>query len=96
METNNKVESEATLLLLRVAVSTGATNVHVYSLPDTEREAKEAIHSIIEPIATALDGKAGFIHLPNPSTVYNPKHIVYIEAVFKGPGEWEDPVRTST
>jgi hypothetical protein len=89
VETNNQTKIEASFLLLRVAVSTGATNVHVYSLPNTQKEASKVIKSIIEPAASALEGKTGFLLLANPSITYNAKHIVYIEAIFEGRKELE-------
>ena len=96
VKTNDKTKIDDISLLLHVAVSTGVTNVHIYPLPNTLIEAKKTMDSLIDSIATALVGKIGFLHLENPNITYNSKHIVYIEAIFRGPKEWEEIMRKST
>jgi hypothetical protein len=96
MKTNDKTKSEAVSLSLRVAVSTGVTNEHIYSLPEKRKEAFKIIDSLVDSITDVLGAKTGFLHLENPSITYNPKHIVYIKEVFRGPAEWEELMRRST
>ena len=96
VKTNDKTKIEDISLLLNVAVSTGVTKVHIYSLPNTLKEAKKTMDFLINYIAAALKGKIGFLYLENPRITYNPKHIVYIESIFRGPEEWEEIMRKST
>ena len=96
METNDKTKSEAVSLLLRIVVSIGVTNEHIYSLPNTSEEAKKTMDFLINFISSALAGKIGYLYLEHPRIVYNPEHIVYIEAIFRGPSEWEELMRKST
>lgn len=96
MKTNDKTTNVAISLLLRVELSTGKVKEHIYLLPEKQNEALKKMDPIIESIGTALFEGKGFIHLENPSITYNAEHVVYIEAIFRGPAEWQEVIKKST
>lgn len=95
MKKNDKDTSEAISLLLRVTVSTGEKKEHIYLLPEKQSEAAKTTTALAKNTATQLVKGMGILHLMNPSITYNIKHIVCIEAIFRGPAGWEEIIKKS-
>lgn len=97
MKANDKTKNVAVSpsLVLHVQVSTGETREHIYLLPKTLDEATEASNSVADYIGGRLSKGIGYVQLEYPPITYSVKHIVYIEAIFRGPEEWEEIIKKS-
>ena len=98
MKTNDKTRNVAIApsLVLRVHVSRGETTEHIYLLPKTLDEATEVTNSLADYMGGRLSKGIGYAMLEYPAIIYSVQHIVYIEAIFRWPEEWEEIMKKST
>lgn len=82
-------------MILRVHVTSGRVNEHVYDLLPNLQDAQKEVKSWIGIITDAFKGKIDYLPLLNPVIAYNIPHIVFVELDFKGPTEWQEVIRKS-